>query len=110
MCVKYKFEWGEPPACKCLWNSAYTRIHTKTHIYICQWQPQIKGQLNTNVCNGNRFSLVVIVSFNMILIIAQKYATVFALPNFVVDLSCIALGGGRVKEGEGAAVVEIQCQ
>lgn len=81
--------------------NVYETLHThaytqRPHIYsyICQWQPQIKGQLNTTVFNGNRcseptrFSLVVIVSFNMILISAQKYATVFELPHFVVE--CLA--------------------
>lgn len=44
----------------------------------------------------------------MLLIIAQKYATVFALPNFVVDSS--GMHGKGKREREGAAVVKIQCQ
>lgn len=48
---------------------------------------------------GNRFSLVAKISLNMICIIilrsAQMYATLFALPNFIVGFSCNGAGGGR---------------
>lgn len=59
---------------------------------------------------GNRFSLVAKISLNMICIIilrsAQMYATLFALPNFIVQLQWC----GRGQRVADTVVVKIQCQ
>lgn len=76
-----------------VYGTLHTHAYTQRYIYTYASGSHKSKANSIQLCSMetdavNRFSLVVIVSFNMILISAQKYATVFELPHFVVE--CLA--------------------